>query len=256
MGRLTLNVLLSFAQFEREVTAERIRDKIAASRKKGMWMGGHPPLGYDVQNKILISNQEEVKTVRRIFEAYLALGSSKALSAWTKAAGVVTKVRLNADGSLRAGGRPFSRGNLHAPLKYRTHNGEVSHKGNIYKGEQEAIVDRDLWEQVQARLGTPGLIARVSGNIISSASLTGIIHDQTGDRLTPIHASKKGPRYHYYVSTRLIETKADDPSGWRLPARGFEQLIFYNAIQISEDAPKNRSCSINVSIKLRTMRGR
>ncbi|MBI3672234.1 MAG: recombinase family protein, partial [Rhizobiales bacterium] len=139
MGRLTLNVLLSFAQFEREVTAERIRDKIAASRKKGMWMGGSPPLGYDVKDKKLAVNEAEAKTVRRLFEAYLNLGSTKALAAWARSEGITTKIRQRSDGNIRSGGRAFSRGNLHALLNYRTYIGEVTHKGNAYPGEQVAI---------------------------------------------------------------------------------------------------------------------
>ena len=225
MGRLTLNVLLSFAQFEREVTAERIRDKIAASRKKGIWMGGPPPLGYDVRDKKLVVNEAEARTVRQLFEAYLELGSTKALAAWAKAEGITTKIRRDSDGTVRAGGRPFSRGNLHALLNYRAYIGEVTHKGNIYPGEQEAIVPRVLWDQVQARLadGKAGDGAATTSG--ETSLLTGLLYDDTGDRLTPSHASKKGRRYRYYVSSRLIEKGSDDPTGWRLPALEIEGAV-------------------------------
>lgn len=224
MGRLTLNVLLSFAQFEREVTAERIRDKIAASRKKGIWMGGPPPLGYDVRDRKLVVNEAEARTVRQLFEAYLELGSTRALAAWAKAEGITTKVRLDSHGAIRAGGRPFSRGNLHALLRYRTYIGEVTHKGTVYPGEQDAIVPQDLWDRVQACLadGKAGCgAATISGG---ASPLTGLLYDETGDRLTPSHASKNGRRYRYYVSSRLIE-KGTDPTGWRLPAKQVEAIV-------------------------------
>ena len=157
MGRLTLNVLLSFAQFEREVTAERIRDKIAASKKKGMWMGGHPPLGYDVRDKKLVINQAEAEQVRHLFEAYLVLGSTKSLTQWAKGNRVTTKVRHDRDGQFKSGNKPFSRGNLHALLHYRTYIGEIAHKGAIYAGEHKAILPRDIWNSVQAS-GVPGVV--------------------------------------------------------------------------------------------------
>ena len=144
MGRLTLNVLLSFAQFEREVTAERIRDKIAASRKKGMWMGGPPPLGYDIKDKKLVVNEAEAKTVRQLFEAYLGPGLDQGSGRLGEGRGDHHQDQARCQmAPVRSGGRPFSRGNLHALLNYRAYIGEVTHKGNIYPGEQEAIVPRD-----------------------------------------------------------------------------------------------------------------
>ena len=225
MGRLTLNVLLSFAQFEREVTAERIRDKIAASRKKGMWMGGPPPLGYDVRDKKLVVNVAEARTVRQLFAAYLDLGSTRALAAWAKDQGITTKIRRDSHGAARAGGRPFSRGNLHALLNYRAYIGEVTHKGNTYPGEQEAIVPRELWNKVQARLAEGKAGDRAATNSGETSLLTGLLYDDTGDRLTPSHASKKGRRYRYYISRRLIEQGSDDPTAWRLPAREIEGVV-------------------------------
>jgi len=225
MGRLTLNVLLSFAQFEREVTAERIRDKIAASRKKGMWMGGSPPLGYDIKDKKLVVNEIEASTVRQLFDAYLRLGSTKALAAWAKSEGITTKIRKRSDGSIRSGGRPFSRGNLHALLNYRTYIGEVTHKGNAYPGEQAGIVPRNLWDAAQTKLSEGKSADRSASALGESSLLTGLLFDETGDRLTPSHATKQGRRYRYYVSRRLIEDNSNDPAGWRLPAHEIERVV-------------------------------
>jgi site-specific DNA recombinase len=225
MGRLTLNVLLSFAQFEREVTAERIRDKILASRKKGMWMGGSPPLGYDIRDKKLMVNATEAATVRQLFEAYLGLASLTALTAWAKSEGITTKIRWAGNGNIRSGGKPFSRGNLHALLGYRTYIGEVIHKGNIYPGEQDAIVSRALWDAVQAKLSEKKTTLRSPGTAADGSLLTGLLFDGTGDRLTPIHANKKGCRYRYYVSRRLLETNVPDPTAWRLPAHQIENVV-------------------------------
>ncbi|WP_421694485.1 recombinase family protein [Aestuariivirga sp.] len=224
MGRLTLNVLLSFAQFEREVTAERIRDKIAASRKKGMWMGGPPPLGYDVRDKSLVVNEVEAETVRQLFEAYVELGSVKALTGWARGKGITTKIRRDPNGNVRAGGRPFSRGNLHALLNYRAYIGEVTHRENIYRGEQDAIVPRELWDRVHARFAD-GKAGRRTTSSGETSLLTGLLFDDTDDRLTPTYASKKGRRYRYYVSSRLIEIGSDDPTGWRLPALEIEGAV-------------------------------
>ena len=225
MGRLTLNVLLSFAQFEREVTAERIRDKIAASRKKGMWMGGPPPLGYDVRDKKLVINSTEAEQVRRLFVAYLELGSVRALKVWVAQNGITTKIRTSSDGTFRSGGKPFSRGNLHALLRYRTYIGEVQHRGQVYPGEQEAIISAELWGQVQAKLvegWSSEISARHDG---ATPMLLGLAFDETGDRLTPTHATKTGRRYHYYVSSRLIEKDKGNQDGWRLPAHKLEQAV-------------------------------
>jgi DNA invertase Pin-like site-specific DNA recombinase len=155
MGRLTLNVLLSFAQFEREVAGERIRDKIAASKRKGMWMGGLPSLGYDVQNRTLVVNDEEAVTVRHIFQRYVNLRSVRALRAELDEAGIRSKRRTLADDT-PYGGQKLSRGALYLMLQNRIYRGEITHKGNAYPGEHPAIVDKALWNQVQAILGEPG----------------------------------------------------------------------------------------------------
>src|SRR5271154_5379390 len=151
MGRLTLNVLLSFAQFEREVTGERIRDKIAASKKNGMWMGGQPALGYDVKERKLVVNEAEAATVRHIFRRYLELGAVRALQEDLAATGVVSKCRTAADGS-PYGGQRFSRGAIYLMLKNRIYRGEIVHKGKSFPGEHAAMVDEDLWREVQSHL--------------------------------------------------------------------------------------------------------
>ena len=149
MGRLTLNVLLSFAQFEREVTGERIRDKIAASKKKGMWMGGNPPLGYDCENRKLIVNDAEADTVRHIFRRYLATGSVRLLKNQLDTEGITSKVRTASDGSI-FGGKPLARGALYLLLQNRIYRGEIVHKDRSYPGQHDPIVDQELWDAVQA----------------------------------------------------------------------------------------------------------
>ncbi len=153
MGRLTLNVLLSFAQFEREVTGERIRDKIAASKKKGMWMGGYPPLGYDVKERKLVVNEAEAETVRYIFRRYQELRSVRLLKEHLDAAGIVSKRRTAPDGR-PYGGKPIARGALYLMLQNRIYRGEIVHKDQAYPGEHDPIVDEDLWHGVQTTLAT------------------------------------------------------------------------------------------------------
>ena len=225
MGRLTLNVLLSFAQFEREVTGERIRDKIAASKKKGMWMGGLPSLGYDVQNRKLIINDKEALTVRHIFRRYVQLRSVRALQAELDDAGIRSKRRKLADGT-DYGGQKFSRGALYLMLQNRIYRGDITHKGDAYPGEHPAIVEKVLWDEVQAVL-TQNRVDRAVGTDAKQPSLlTGIAFDASGERLTPSHAIKKGTRYRYYVSTSLITGAARNrPNGWRIPAGNLENLV-------------------------------
>src|ERR1043166_7990916 len=157
MGRLTLNVLLSFAQFEREIAGERIRDKFAASRAKGMWMGGSVPLGYEVQNRKLIVNETEAETVRLIFARYLALGCVSRLRADLEVKGVRSKQRILTSGRV-LGGCSFGRGALYHMLRNRIYRGEVVHKGIVYPGEHSAIVDEELWNAVQAKLSGNAMI--------------------------------------------------------------------------------------------------
>jgi|GEM_PF-410998 len=168
--------------------------------------------------------------VQQLFEAYLRLGSVKALTAWAKSENITTKIRNRSNGSIRSGGEPFSRGNLHALLSYRAYIGEVAHKGNVYPGEQDAIIGRDLWEAVQVKLTEGRSSPRGRSASGESSLLTGLLFDETGDRLTPSHATKNGRRYRYYVSRRLIETDARDPSGWRLPAQEIEGVVITTLI--------------------------
>lgn len=224
MGRLTLNMLLSFAQFEREVTSERIRDKIAASKRKGMWMGGNAPLGYDVSDRKLVVNQREAVDVREIFSAYLTLRSVRALMGHLASLGITTKRRLHARGKL-IGGRPFSRGNLYQMLQNPIYRGKVAHKGQVHEGEHDPIIDEGLWSEVQAQLADHR-VNRAHEGVGRASLLTGLLFDDEGQRLSPSHANKKGRRYRYYVSQQLItSTKADTSRGFRLPAGEVERLI-------------------------------
>ena len=224
MGRLTLNVLLSFAQFEREVTGERIRDKIAASKKKGMWMGGNPPLGYDCENRKLIVNDAEADTVRHIFRRYLATGSVRLLKNQLDTEGITSKVRTASDGSI-FGGKPLARGALYLLLQNRIYRGEIVHKDRSYPGQHDPIVDQELWDAVQAKL-TANRVARENGNDASRPSLlTGLLYDAEGEPMTPTHAVKKGKRYRYYVSRTLLSSEAKKTTGQRLPAASLEPLV-------------------------------
>lgn len=225
MGRLTLNMLLSFAQFEREIAGERIRDKIAASKAKGMWMGGSVPLGYDVKDRKLVVNEAEAETVRMIFRGYADLGSVRVLGHELDRLGVVSKRRESAGGVL-SGGNRFSRGALYTLLQNHLYRGEIAHRDNIYPGQQEAIIDADLWQAVQEKL-SGNRQARVLGtNAEEPSLLTGLIVDAHGQRMTPTHAVKKGRRYRYYVSTSLITgARSDHAKGWRIPAGEIEGLV-------------------------------
>jgi site-specific DNA recombinase len=233
MGRLTLNVLLSFAQFEREVTGERIRDKIAASKKKGMWMGGQPALGYDVKDRKLVVSEAEAETVRAIFRRYLDLGSVRELKTELDAQGAVSKHRMAANGN-SYGGQSFSRGALYQMLQNRVYRGEIVHKGAAYPGEHCSIIDEDLWRQVQEKLEANG-VERTSARDRTKLAylLAGVLLDAAGQPMTPTHAVKKGVRYRYYVSRPLITGVRADAArdaqrreaGQRLPAGDLERLV-------------------------------
>ena len=224
MGRLTLNVLLSFAQFEREVTSERIRDKIGASKRKGLWVGGVVPLGYHAKDRKITTVEEEAKTVRHIFRGYLELGSLNLLMADLRRTGVTTKVRPLSNGHT-IGGIPFTRGSLAALLRNRFYIGEVTYRGEIFAGEQPAIVDRKLFEAVQCKLEQQ----RINHNRVrhqSGALLTGLIFDERGNRMTPTYAIKKGVRYRYYISAPLVQGQPQNaPEINRVPAALIEKLI-------------------------------
>ncbi len=224
MGRLTLNILLSFAQFEREVIGERVRDKIAASKKKGMWMGGLTPLGYATKDRKLVAVPEEAETVRLIFRRYRELGSVRLLKQDLDQQGIRSKPRIYGNGS-RAGGQPFSRGALYALLSNPVYIGEIAHKGARYPGQHEAILDHQTWDSVQDQLrdGAPEQRGRATG---PRSPLIGKVFDEAGHRLTPSHATKAGRRYRYYVSRPLVtETAKQHPGAWRIPATQLEHLI-------------------------------
>jgi site-specific DNA recombinase len=184
MGRLTLNVLLSFAQFEREVSDERICDKITASKKKGMWMGGLPSLGYDVQNRKLVVNKEEAGTVVHIFRRYVQLRSVRALRAELDAAGIRSKRRILADGT-PLGGQKLSRGALYLMLQNRIYRGEITHKGNAYPGEHPAIIEKELWDEVQVVLAENRVDRTTGADAKQPSLLAGLIFDENGEQLTP-----------------------------------------------------------------------
>lgn len=225
MGRLTLNMLLSFAQFEREIAGERIRDKIAASKAKGMWMGGNVPLGYDVKDRKLVVNEAEAATVRMIFQRYAELGSVALLKAELDARGIVSKRREGAQGKL-SGGKPLSRGNLYLMLHNRLYVGEIAHKGNIHPGQHEGIIDAALWHAVQNVLSENRTERLLGAGAEEPSLLAGLIFDDEGNRLSPTHAVKKGKRYRYYVSAALITGKGSDQTrGRRIPAGDIEWLV-------------------------------
>jgi site-specific DNA recombinase len=184
MGRLTLNVLLSFAQFEREVIGERVRDKIAASKKKGMWMGGMPPLGYDVKNRKLVVNRDEARTVVDIYRRYLVLKSVRDLHDDLAGAGIRSKRRVRPDRTTY-GDQKLARGALYLMLQNRIYRGEITHKGKSYPGQHPAIIDQALWDEVQAVLGQ-NRVERATGARAKYPSLLGgVAFDATGERLTP-----------------------------------------------------------------------
>jgi len=224
MGRLTLNVLLSFAQFEREVIGERVRDKIAASKRKGLWVGGPVPLGYRCVDKKLVIVPSEAETVRTIFTRYLELGSLSALVTELDRRGIRTKINGRRDSRARGGIR-FGVGSLAHLLKNRFYIGEVVYRGEVYRGEHEAILERDLFEAVQAKLAA-NTVARQVQIKGSPAILTGRIFDDRGNRMSPTHSNKRGVRYRYYVSHMLLQNrKSEAGSVPRVPAPEIEALV-------------------------------
>jgi DNA invertase Pin-like site-specific DNA recombinase len=234
MGRLTLNVLLSFAQFEREVTGERIRDKIAASKKKGLWMGGFVPFGYHKDGRTLTVRADEAASIRAIYAGYLDLKSVDALKEQLEKRGLRTRPRPS--GSTRmAGGRPFSRGHLYRLLSNPLYAGMIEHKGQTYDGQHTAIIDRTTFDTVQATL-TANSHARLAKAYARDPSLlSGLLYDDSGKRLVASHTNKQGRRYRYYLSPSTLkgrrrEQRAPDdaaPAGtvWRLPAKEIEAPV-------------------------------
>ena len=256
MGRLTLNVLLSFAQFEREITGERIRDKFAASKKKGMWMGGRPPLGYDILHRKLIVNEEEARTVLQIYECYLELGSVTLLSKELKCNGIHSKSWVTQKGEQR-GGSWFGRGALYALLKNPIYLGNVSHKGKIYQGEHKAILPQKLWDRVQEGLDSNRRREGRGPSKSSQSLLLGLLFDDQGNPMSPTHAKKKnGKRYRYYVSQAIIRGQASEAgSVARVPAQEVEELVINHVRAFKEFeswvelSPREQAESIQATIR-------
>jgi DNA invertase Pin-like site-specific DNA recombinase len=238
MGRLTLNVLLSFAQFEREVTGERIRDKIAASKRKGMWMGGTVPMGYDLEDRHLVINPEEAKRVKEIYEAYLAEGCVSNLQIYLERKGIRSKKRLSKTGNV-SGDNAFSRGALYTMLQNRVYLGEITHKGTSYLGQHPGIIDQSLWDRIQLQLRDNIQGERRRPRATSKSLLMGLLYDEAGNLFTPSHATKKGRRYRYYVSPSLIKGRAKDSTGpVRLPAEEIEELVLSQLSALLHSPPR------------------
>ena len=252
MGRLTLNVLLSFAQFEREVTGERIRDKIAASKKKGLWMGGPVPLGYQVVGRKLVPVPEEAERVRTIMHRYLQVKTVPALIEVLRVEGVVTKIQQRAGGPHR-GGIPFARGSLFHLLKNPIYRGMIVHKGKVYQGEHEAIVDEDLWSQVQAQLASKAPPRKRSTNEPQQALLRGLLTDPQGRPMVLTYGSSKVRRYAYY-ETRKDLARLGDVSGLRYQRGQLEKHMIVHLEELLNDKHALRRLSeIEEAGTLRTM---
>ncbi len=222
MGRLTLNVLLSFAQFEREVAGERIRDKIAASKKKGMWQGGKPPVGYRIENRQLVAELKEIKTATHIFDRYLELGTVRELKKELEHDGIKSPVRISQKGQ-KYGGVHFSRGALYAILKNPAFIGKISHKGKIHEGLHEGIIPPDAWEQVQEKLKEQAVIRTEQTK--EQHMLQGLLYDLEGTIYSPTFTKRHGKQYRYYISQNLLQDR-DHPNGLiaRLPAHEIEAV--------------------------------
>lgn len=216
MGRLTLNILLSFAQFEREVIGERIRDKVAASRKRGIWMGGYVPLGYDVQDRKLLVNEAEAASVRRIFERFVELGSATVLAR-----------ELRRDGFRNKQGTLIDKGYLYRLLKNRVYRGEAVHKGTAYPGEHDAIIDDNLWDRAHAILQESPRKRANNSRSRTPALLKGLIFSDTGAAMTPTSTKKGAKLYRYYVSMDVIRNRetGEETAPMRLAAGMVENAV-------------------------------
>jgi DNA invertase Pin-like site-specific DNA recombinase len=243
MGRLTLNVLLSFAQFEREVIAERVRDKVAASKAKGIWMGGQVPLGYTVKNRKLVVVPDEAATVRHIMARYLRAESVHALAAELERDGIVSKLRTMRDGSTR-GGVPFKRGALAWLLSNRTYVGETTHKGKFYPGEHEAIVERELFDKVQAKLAERTNLRAHGASPKVVSLLAGMIRDDRDRPMSPSHSYNHGRRYRYYVSNLNADRAAP---ALRLPAGELDAAVRQKLSEFLLDSGRTRELAASVS---------
>jgi DNA invertase Pin-like site-specific DNA recombinase len=226
MGRLTLNILLSFAQFEREVIGERIRDKFAASRKKGMWMGGWAPLGYNIRGRKLVINTAEAASVRTIFQRFARVGSI------TKLIPILAKEGIRAKS-----GKPIDKGYLYRVINNRVYIGEAVHKGTAYPGEHEAIIERALWDRVHAILRQSPRKRAALSRARTPALLKGIIFGSTGKAMTPTHTRRNGKLYRYYVGTDVLKVRADACPLPRIPAAEIERAVI-DQLRVLLRAPK------------------
>jgi site-specific DNA recombinase len=225
MGRLTLNVLLSFAQFEREVTGERIRDKIAASKAKGMWMGGTPHMGYMAFERTLKIDEEPANLVRHIYERYLALGSVRLLKQELDKQGITTPKRFTST-ERQFGGRQFSRGHLYKLLSNPVYIGKIVHHDQIYEGQHVAIIDCNTWDKVQAKLQSNRQGEHKRKSTPSDSLLLGLVFDEQNHHLIPSHSQKRSKRYRYYVSEPLIMAdRESSPESIRIPAQELEAIV-------------------------------
>ena len=234
MGRLTLNVLLSFAQFEREVTAERIRDKIAASKKKGMWMGGVVPLGYEAVDRRLAIEESEAKTVRALFDLYLTYANVRLVKQEADRLGLRTKARKPNNGK-RQGGERFTRGHIYKLLGNRIYVGQIVHKGVSYPGEHQPIIEHETWERVQEQLNKNAVARRHGSNSKTPSLLTGLLRDEDGERLTTSHSNNHGRRYRYYISKPAIDKTSNAGDRWRLPASQIESVVLDGIADLLRD---------------------
>jgi site-specific DNA recombinase len=254
MGRLTLNMLLSFAQFEREVTAERIRDKIAASKARGMWMGGTPPLGYRPDGRSLAIVDQHAALVRRIFESYLALGSVRAVASDLFAHDICVPERTAMTGR-SMGGREFTRGQIHKILANPTYVSEIHHRGKVHKGNHQPIIDRDTWVAVQHLLASNAQGDQPCAHVQTRSLLAGRLLDESGEPLVATHATKGKVRYRYYVSKALQhDPDADSTDGMRIPAKEIETAAV-NRIAESLDDPLALVSNIGIPLEVDEIRG-
>ena len=248
MGRLTLNVLLSFAQFEREVTGERIRDKIAASKRRGMWMGGTVALGYDVSDHRLVINPAEAETVKGIFQRYLELRSVRLLKDDLDRRGIISKIRLSRNGN-RSGGKAFSRGALYELLSNPVYIGEIRHRKERHPGQHEPIMERELWERAQRQLRDQAARCRTRATKAGPSPLAGKLFDEDGECLYVAGAAKGERRYRYYVSRRLVTGSADKVrNGWRLSGPEIERTVAVAARQLLNDHAAISASACNLGV--------
>jgi site-specific DNA recombinase len=256
MGRLTLNVLLSFAQFEREVTGERIRDKFAASKRKGMWMGGVPSLGYDIKNRKLVVNETEAETVRLIFRRYLELGCVSKLARSLERDGIVSK-RWTTQAETVRGGAAFARGALYHLLQNRIYLGMIVHKAEAYPGEHEPIVPQELWDQVQSKLAgnSPAANREIESTPVDQP-LLGKLFDDRGNKMSPVHATKKnGVRYRYYVSQAVLGgTQERAGSVSRVSASQIEGIVEHQLLMLLPELERRTWAELPLTERIERLR--